>query len=271
LFTYPFFAAVTPQQVMDAGGSGAPNPAASPLAAGLVIALCLAAVVVEAQGQAMSAKLVALLGVLLAINSVLRLAETALPGPGGFTPIFMLVILAGYVFGPRFGFLMGALSLLVSSLVTAGIGPWLPHQMFTAGWMGLSAGWLGQVMPRLRARRAPAPGPAFLRPSRAEIVVLIVFGTAWGFAYGAIMNLWFWPFQSGDAGQTWQAGMSAGQAFQRYAVFYAATSLIWDTLAAIGNAVLLWLFGVPTLKALRRFKSRFLFQSKVESRKSKVD
>jgi len=216
----------------------------------------------------MSAKLVALLGVLLAINSVLRLAETALPGPGGFTPIFMLIILAGYVFGPRFGFLMGALSMLVSALVTAGIGPWLAHQMFTAGWMGLSAGWLGLAVP---ARRASSAGPAFLRPSRAEVARLIAFGTAWGFGYGAIMNLWFWPFQSGGVEQSWQAGLSAGQAFQRYAVFYAATSLIWDTLAAIGNAMLLWLFGAPTLKALRRFKSRFLFESFVASRQSTND
>ena len=98
------------------------------------------ALVLEAQGRAMNAKLIALLGMLIAVNSALRFAETALPGPGGFTPVFMLIILTGYVFGARVGFLMGALSLLASAFVTGGVGPWLPYQMFTAGWMGMSAG-----------------------------------------------------------------------------------------------------------------------------------
>ena len=87
------------------------------------------------------------------------------------------------------------------------------------------------------------------------------FGLLWGFLYGAIMNLWFWPFQAGSPEQSYQAGMSAGQTVQRYLVFYAATSLVWDLLAAVGNTVLLSLFGMPTLKALRRFRSRFLFEN----------
>ena len=56
---------------------------------------------------------------------------------------FAPLILGGYVFGARFGFLFGAFALLVSALITGGVGPWLPYQMFAAGWMGLSAGGLG--------------------------------------------------------------------------------------------------------------------------------
>jgi energy-coupling factor transport system substrate-specific component len=40
--------------------------------------------------------------------------------------MFLLIILTGYVFGARVGFLMGALSLMVSALITGGVGPWLP-------------------------------------------------------------------------------------------------------------------------------------------------
>ena len=63
---------------------------------------------------------------LVAVNATLRFLEVALPGPGGFSPIFPLIVLAGYVFGGRFGFLMGALTLLVSAIVTGASGPGCP-------------------------------------------------------------------------------------------------------------------------------------------------
>lgn len=257
IFLYPFLSGAVAQQQVDAGMQNA-DSISSPLALALIIALCLAALAVETQGQAMSAKLIALLGVLIAINSVLRLADVAFPGPGGFTPVFLLIILSGYVFGARFGFLMGALSLLVSALVTAGIGPWLPHQMFTAGWMGMSAGWLRNARSWIAGSRSSRSTDM---PGRGELAMLIGLGVLWGFLYGAIMNLWFWPFQSGSPEQSWQAGLSAGHTVQRYLVFYGATSLVWDFFAAAGNAILLALFGIPTLKALQRFKRRFLFET----------
>ena len=97
------------------------------------------------------------------------------------------------------------------------------------------------------------------RWSKLEIVVLCIFGAAWGFIYGAVMNLWFWPFQAGDPTQSWQAGLGFIQGVQRYLAFYLATSAVWDVFAAIGNIALLGLFGLPTLKALQRFKNRFMF------------
>ena len=72
-----------------------------------------------------------------------------------------------------FGFLLGAMTLLVSGLITAGVGPWLPYQMFTAGWVGLSAGWLPH-----------------LKQTRLEVAMLVLFGALWGFLFGAIMNLY---------------------------------------------------------------------------------
>ena len=167
-----------------------------------------------------------------------------IPGPGGFTPIFFLIVLSGYVYGARFGFLMGAMTLLVSALITGGVGPWLPYQMFTAGWMGLSAGWVGHTA-------LPRANP------KVEWIALILFGTAWGFLYGAIMNVWFWPFATGTADQYWTPGITVMDTLRRYGVFYVVTSLAWDLFAALGNALLITLFGQPTLRALRRFKRRF--------------
>ena len=35
--------------------------------------------------------------------------------------------------------------------------------------------------------------------------------------------------------------------------------MIWDAIAAIGNLLIILAFGAATLKALRRFKNRFVF------------
>lgn len=248
-FASPFF------MPLQQGAQAANNSPA--YLAGLIV-LCLVALMAEAQGQAMSAKLVALLGVLVAINAALRFAENAIPGPAGFTPVFMLIIISGAVFGARFGFLMGVLTMLVSGLITGGVGPWLPYQMFAAGWMGMSASLL-RTGERVNGRTGDPASPRHpFTPS--PLLAFIIFSALWGFAYGAIMNLWSWPFQAGDPAQSWQAGLSFIDGIKRYLVFYAVTSLWWDVFAAAGNVLLVMLFGLPTLKVLTRFKSRFLFE-----------
>jgi energy-coupling factor transport system substrate-specific component len=184
----------------------------------------------------------------VAVNAVLRFAEVAVPGPGGFSPIFVLIILAAYVYGGRFGFLMGSLTLLVSAIITGGVGPWLPAQMFAAGWVGISAGLCQPIVQRLG-----------LEKGRAEVVALAAIGGAWGVAYGVIMNLWFWPFMAGPADMYWAPGVSLAATLERYLTFYLATSAIWDAMRAVGNVGLLLLVGAPTLRVLRRFQRRFSF------------
>lgn len=242
---YPFL--VTAVQPTAAGTARAGE---SPLLLFVLMGLCFAALLVEVQGQAVSAKQIALLGVLVAINAVLRFIEVGIPGPGGFSPIFVLIVLTGYVYGGRFGFLLGALTMLVSGLITGGVGPWLPGQMFTAGWVGLSAPLLRPLVRALGGAEG----------SRRELVVVALFGAAWGFLYGLIINLWFWPFMAGPAGQYYQAGLGLADVARRYAAFYLATSLLWDSMAMLGNGLLLLAFGQPALRALRRFQQRFDFE-----------
>jgi hypothetical protein len=88
----------------------------SPLLLAFVVGLSFIALLLEVQGDAVNVKFVALLGILTAMNAALRFAEVAIPGPGGFSPIFFLIIVTGYVYGGRFGFLLGALTLLVSAV-----------------------------------------------------------------------------------------------------------------------------------------------------------
>ncbi len=243
-FLYPF---IIPS-LRDAA-QGQAHAADAPLLLTALVGLCFVVLLLEVQGAAANAKFVALLGILVAMNSALRFLEVALPGPGGVSPIFFLIVMTGYVYGGRFGFLMGALTLLVSALITGMVGPWLPYQMFTSAWMGMSA---TACRPLVRLVRGQG--------RRSEILVLVVFGGVWGLAFGAIMNVWFWPYAIGPADQYWQAGLGVGETLKRYAAFYLATSLVWDVMRAAGNVVLTLAFGAAALRALRRFQRRFAFE-----------
>jgi len=245
-FLYPFFGSLAGQEPI-----GQAHSQDAPLLTVALIGLALVALLIEVQGQTISAKMVAMLGVLVAITSVLRFIEVAMPMPGGFSPIFAPIILVGYVFGSRFGFLMGAFTLLVSGLVTGGVGPWLPYQMFTAGWVGLTAGMVSVIMPPRTNNR----------PAEARVVVVLsIVGFVWGLLYGAIMNVYFWPYAMGPSAQTWTPGIGLGETFSRYAAFYVVTSLGWDLARSVGNVLLMLVLGVPIVRALTRFRRRFYFE-----------
>ena len=235
-FLYPFFLPGGP-----APSGMMAHTADAPLLFVVLVVLCLTAVFASLGGGQMTSKLTAVLGILTALSAVLR----AVPGPAGFNAIFLLPILAGYCYGPTFGFLLGALSLLVSALIGGGVGPWLPYQMFTTGWVGLLSGCL----------------PEFRRHRGWEPVMLAVWGALLGLFFGAIMNVWFWPFLSSgtQADQTWRPGMAIWPTLRNYLTFYVTTSLWWDAWRAGGNALLILLFGRAVLRVLRRFRNRFRF------------
>jgi energy-coupling factor transport system substrate-specific component len=141
-FLYPFFLPALPAT----SGAMMAHAGDAPLLTVVLLGLCLLAALAGLNAQQMTSKMTALLGILVALNAVMR----ALPGPGGFSAIFVLPILAGYAYGPTFGFLLGALSLLVSALIGGGVGPWLPYQMFATAWVGLLSGLLGRWHDRRR-------------------------------------------------------------------------------------------------------------------------
>jgi len=229
-FLYPFWLPST--ALTDQAHNGD-----APLIAALVGALVVSAVLLEVRRGTMNGATIALLGMLAACAGLLRLIDL----PGGGSGIFFLVVLAGAAFGPRFGLLLGVCAMGVSAVVTGGIGPWLPFQMLALGWMGAGAGLLGRVTARL--------------DRRVEVGLLAAYGWVWGFLYGAIMNLWFWPFERGGA-LDWQPGMGVGATLHRYWSFYVATSLGWDAAAAITNALLILVTGVVLMRSLRRFAHR---------------
>ncbi|HEX7165829.1 MAG TPA: hypothetical protein VF230_02500, partial [Acidimicrobiales bacterium] len=230
-FLYPFW---LPRDALPAEA----HAGDAPLVAAVVGALALAAVALEVRRGTMNGATVALLGVLGASAGLLRLLDL----PGGGSGIFFLVVLAGAAFGARFGLLLGLVAMATSAVVTGGIGPWLPFQMLALSWMGAGAGALGALTRRL--------------PPLPELVALAAYAWVWGFVYGAIMNLWFWPFTVGQGDLAWSPSLGFAGTLSRYWSFYALTSLGWDAAGALANAVLVLATGRAVLPALRRFASR---------------
>jgi energy-coupling factor transport system substrate-specific component len=215
-------------------------PADTPaLAVGLGAVAALVAV--EAGTRRLDARRLALLATIAAVDAALRMVVAV--GIAGFSPIFFLVLCAGYVLGPRFGFLAGAVSLLVSALVTGGVGPWLPYEMFGVGWTGMAAGLCG-----LGRRGAP---------TRRDLIVLATAGAALGWLYGALLDVYDWTAFRGDPGIGWVPGMDPATALRHFGAFYATTSAAWDTFRAVGNVLVIALLGAPILLSLRRFEQRF--------------
>lgn len=256
-FLYPFLL-----PAIDRSDDAGAHASDAPLVLAGVTALCLLAIVAELSdvdrlagragtvGSGSAAKTTALLGVLVATDATLRLAPSLL----GASPIFLLIMLVGAVYGPSLGFQMGVLTLLLSAFLTGGLGPWLPFQMLGAGWIGLTAGWL----PRLGSDVA----------GRQRLLMLAVFGAIWGILYGALLNLYFWPFSApglqSDAGLYWSPGLGFVETVSHYARFYVVTSLGYDLFRAGTNAVLILALGGPILRTLERFRSRFTWEPWVE-------
>jgi energy-coupling factor transport system substrate-specific component len=127
--------------------------------------------------------------------------------------------------------------MLVSGLLTGGVGPWLPFQMMAAGLVGAGAG----LLPRLKHRGL-------------EITSLVVYAVISSYVYGILMTLWNWPFLAG-AGTS--LSYEPGGGFEANALNFVQYQLLsgglaWDTGRAITTSVLLILTAPALLAALER-------------------
>ena len=142
-------------------------------------------------------------------------------------PVTALTILTGVSLGGQAGFLVGAVTMLVSNLFF-GQGPWTPWQMFAMGCIG---GLAGRLFSR-RGRR-PRKGMLCLFGFLAAVVL-----------YGAVMNtasvlLWSHSLQ-------WELIAAA-----------CAAGLPMDLLHGGSTALLLYLLADPVQGKLDRMREKY--------------
>lgn len=245
MFVWPLLVRVPPETRVD-----------PPFVFLALLPVVLAVVLAEISEGGIDSRVLALLGVLSAVNALMRVVSA---GTGGVELVFFLLVLAGRAFGAGFGFVLGVTSLFASALMTAGVGPWLPFQMLCAAWVGMGAGLL--------PRRVTG---------RWEIAMLAVYGVVASYAYGLLMNLQGWPFNLGVAGQDTVPGYDGSLSFVpgdsvwhnlgRFVDYTLITSTgSFDTGRAVTTAVGVVLLGPAVLSTLRRAARRVVVVGIVES------
>ena len=134
----------------------------------LVLLECMLPFFLVYEGKKPKPRELVVIAVLCAIGVAGRAAFFMLPQ---FKPVMALTIIAGVAMGAETGFLVGAMTMLVSNILFSQ-GPWTPWQMFAMGIVGFLAGLL------FRKGRLPAN----------RLTLCIFGGLAALVIYGGIMN-----------------------------------------------------------------------------------
>ncbi len=190
----------------------------------------------------MGSKNVAFLGILSALIAALRPLGI---GAIGIEPMWFALILAARVMGPTFGFLLGALSMMLSALLTGGIGPWLGYQVFAAALIG----WGVAVIPtQVRGKM--------------ELFLLALYGAIAAEIFGILMDLQFWPWSLGSGTElSYLAGAPLSENLSRFISYHFISALAWDVPRATITVILIAIAGKPALNALRRARHKAAFLS----------
>ncbi len=211
--------------------------ATTPIMVGLLILL--------ATLDDLGSKNIAFLGILSALIAALRPLGI---GAIGLEPMWFALILAARVMGPTFGFLLGAISMTLSALLTGGIGPWLAYQVFAAALIGLGIG----IVPRnIRGG--------------SEIFLLASYGIFAAEFFGIAMDLQFWPWTLGSGTElSYLAGASLQENLSRFFSYHFLSALAWDLPRATITVILIAIAGKPALNALRRARHKAAFATHAE-------
>ena len=196
------------------------------LVAVLVLMECMLPFFMVFEGRRPQARELVIIAVLCAISVAGRAAFFMLPQ---FKPVMAMTIISGVALGGESGFLVGALSMLVSNMFFSQ-GPWTPWQMFCMGIIGFLAGVLFRK--------------GWLRRSRGS---LCVFGAFCAIViYGGIMNPASVLMWANADTLTWQVLLT-----------YYVTGFPMDCIHAAATVFFLWIAAEPMLEKLDRIKRKY--------------
>ena len=190
----------------------------------LILLECMLPFFLIFEGRKPQARELVLIAVLVALNVAGRAVFFMLPE---FKPVVAMTILAGVAFGGETGFLVGAMTMLVSNMLFSQ-GPWTPWQMFAMGIIG----WLAGILYR----------KGVLRRSKLSLCIFGVIAST--VIFGGIMN----PASALMWSNTinWKIIMS-----------YYITGIPVDLVRAVATFVFLWLGAEPMLEKLDRIKVKY--------------
>lgn len=176
------------------------------------------------EGRKPEAREIVIIAVLCGIGVAGRGAFFMIPQ---FKPVAAIVIISGIAFGAESGFLVGAMTMLVSN-VMYGHGPWTPWQMFAMGIIGFLSGVLFKK--------------GLLR--RERIAMAIFGGIVVFLVYGGIMN----PASV----IMFQSEINLAMIMTSY-----VTGAGFDLIHALATVFFLLVMGEPMLEKLDRIKVKY--------------
>ena len=163
----------------------------------------------------------AVIAVLTALSVVGRAVFAALPG---FKPCSAIIIIAGIYFGKENGFMVGALTPLISNFYY-GQGMWTPFQMAAWGIIGFGAG-------------------LFSRQLSKKKFLLVIYGAFSGALFSVVMDLW---------SVLWADNKFS---LSRYIVLMISSSK-FTLVYMISNVVFLLIFIGPSKRIFKRLNLKY--------------
>lgn len=162
-----------------------------------------------------------IVAVMTALSVAGRFAFAAIPA---FKPITAIVIITAVYLGGEAGFLVGALSALISNFYF-GQGPWTPFQMFAWGMIGFAAG-------------------LFALQLKKSKIALSVYAVISAVGYSLVMDLWTVLWYNGSLNPAMYLAS-------------AVSSLPFMAIYAVSNVVFLLLLAKPFGEKLERVKIKY--------------
>lgn len=174
------------------------------------------------ESKKMQSREVMMIVMLIAIAAVSRVPFVAIPS---VLPMTFIIIVSAIVFGAESGFMIGALSAIVSNIFL-GQGPWTPWQMFSWGMIGCVAGLLKDTW--------------WMRSMWGKVIFSFIVGILFGW----VMNV------------TSMIAIMAEVSWKAIVSLYAA-SAAFELMHAGSNVLFMLLFGNAWIRILRRFKKKY--------------